>query len=127
MKLREVLSGCSIRSTRGDLNTDIRGVAYDSRQVRPGYLFVAIKGARVDGNRFVSQAVANGAVAVVSSARPASGTWVEVTDERDALATVAGNFYGHPTKDLCLIGITGTNGKTTTSYLIQSVLNAARL
>src|SRR5215467_9092126 len=98
MKLGALLSGCSIRTTAGDLNTEVLGIAYDSRQVRPGYVFVAIRGERIDGNRFVNQAIKNGAVAVISSARPASQTWAEVTDDREALAVVAGNFYGHPTR-----------------------------
>jgi UDP-N-acetylmuramoyl-L-alanyl-D-glutamate--2,6-diaminopimelate ligase len=124
MKLQALLAGCDIRSAQGDLNTDVRGVAYDSRQVRPGYAFIAIRGERVDGNRFVTQAIANGAVAIVSSVRPSFHTWVEVGNDREALAIVAGNFYDHPTRALRLIGVTGTNGKTTTTYLIESILKA---
>src|SRR5262249_54560983 len=70
-------------------------------------------------------AIVNGAVGVISSGTPTFDTWVEVPDDRETLALVAGNFYDHPTKALRLIGITGTNGKTTTAYLVESILNAA--
>jgi UDP-N-acetylmuramoyl-L-alanyl-D-glutamate--2,6-diaminopimelate ligase len=108
----------------GNLDVDVTGVVYDSRKVRPGSVFVAIRGVRTDGNRFVSQALANGAAAVVS-AEPGTGTWIEVHDERESLATIAANFYEHPTRSLDLIGVTGTNGKTTTTYIIESILSAA--
>lgn len=130
MKLRSLLAGCSIRSSVGDLNTDIVGLAYDSRRVSAGFAFVAIRGTRADGNRFASQALANGAVAVVSASEaPAeildSTVWVQVGDDREVLAVLAANFYGHPTANLHLIGVTGTNGKTTTTYLIESILKSA--
>src|SRR5256885_2285014 len=117
MKLTTLLAGCNIRSTVGNPDTEIVGLAYDSRQVRPGFVFAAIQGTRADGNRFVPQALENGAVAVVSSS-PApvmspDHTWVEVHDDREALAMMAANFYGHPTRSLHLTGVTGTNGKTT--------------
>src|SRR5262245_48756020 len=126
MKLTSVLSGCKIQSTSGNLDLDITGIAYDSRQVAPGCAFVAIKGVQTDGNRFVPQAIDNGAVAIISSEPPAgSAVWVQTSDDRDALAVIAANFYGHPTRDLHLIGVTGTNGKTTTTYLIECILKAA--
>jgi len=128
MKLRELLSGLTFRTATGDLDTDILGLAYDSRDVSPGYLFVAIRGMRADGNQYVPQAVAKGAAAVVSTASPIdslSMPWIQVDDERAALASLAGNFYRHPTPKLHVVGVTGTNGKTTTAYLVESILKAA--
>ena len=128
MKLRELLKGCSIRTVAGDLDVEILGLAYDSREVFPGCLFFAIRGTRADGNRFVPKAILRGAAAVVSASPHVPSLllpWIQVDDERDALAGMAGNFYGHPTEKLHLIGITGTNGKTTTTYLVESILNAA--
>ena len=128
MKLRELLAGCAVRTSSGDLDTEILGLAYDSRDVSRGYLFIAIRGTSVDGNRYIPQAIAKGASAVVS-AQPRIESlampWIEVDDERDALAVLAGNFYGHPTKQLHLVGVTGTNGKTTTTYLVEAILKAA--
>jgi len=128
MKLSQLLTDCPIRVTSGDLDTEILGVAYDSRDVARGYLFIAVRGARVDANRYVPQAVAKGAAAIVSREPRIEGLampWIEVDDERAAMAALAANFYGHPTKLLHLVGVTGTNGKTTTTYLIESILRAA--
>src|SRR5215467_12709441 len=128
MTLRELLKGCSVRTATGDLATEILGLAYDSRAVLPGHLFFAIRGTRVDGNRFMPKAIAKGAAAVVSVLAPVSALempWVQVDDERAAMAAIAGNFYGHPTANLRLVGVTGTNGKTTTTYIIESILKAA--
>src|SRR5262245_35685543 len=128
MTLRELLKGCSVRTATGDLDTEIFGLAYDSRDVRPGYLFFAIRGTRVDGNRFIPKAIAKGASAVVSALAPVQALdmpWIQVDDDRSAMATIAGNFYGHPTQKLHLIGVTGTNGKTTTTYIVESILKAA--
>src|SRR2546425_8796288 len=128
MKLRELLKGCSIRAVAGDVDVDILGLAYDSREVFPGFVFCAIRGTRMDGNDFVPKAIVRGAVAVVSASPPIPSLrmpWIQVEDERAALAGMAGNFFDHPTGKLHLIGITGTNGKTTTTYLVESILNAA--
>src|SRR5215831_5998262 len=128
MTLRELLKGCSIRTATGDLDTEILGLAYDSRSVLPGHLFFAIRGTRVDGNRFMPKAIAKGAAAVVSALAPVSALempWVQVDDERASMAAIAGNFYGHPTANLRLVGVTGTNGKTTTTYIVESILTAA--
>jgi UDP-N-acetylmuramoyl-L-alanyl-D-glutamate--2,6-diaminopimelate ligase len=128
MKLRELLKDCGIRTFAGDLDVEILGLAYDSREVFPGWLFCAIRGTRTDGNRFVPKAIVRGAAAVVSASPPITSLrlpWIQVEDERAALARIAGNFYGHPTHKLHLIGITGTNGKTTTTHLVESILKAA--
>jgi UDP-N-acetylmuramoyl-L-alanyl-D-glutamate--2,6-diaminopimelate ligase len=130
MKLRSLVAGCKIVTLAGDPDVEVRGIAYDSRHVEAGFLFAAIRGARDDGNRFVAQAISGGAVAVLSSApagvaAPAASTWVQVADDREGLAVVAANFYDHPTRALHLVGVTGTNGKTTTTYIIESILKAA--
>ena len=127
MNLRELLSGLNGR-TSGNLDTEILGLAYDSRKVSPGFLFAAIRGTRTDGNRFLPQAIANGAAGIVSSAPPLESLampWIQVDDERAALAILAANFYQHPTEELHLVGVTGTNGKTTTTYLVESILQEA--
>jgi len=130
MLLSAVLSGCSVANTRGDLNARISGITLDSRQVSPGFVFVAIRGLKADGNQFVHDAIARGAAAIVSAlpgeTHPKE-TWIQVSDEREALAVLSANFYGHPAARLHAIGITGTNGKTTTSYVIEAILKAAGL
>lgn len=108
--------------------TEVLGLDYDSRRVRPGYVFFAFPGARVDGREFASQAMAKGAMATVSeSAAPAgfTGPWIEVEHGRHALALASKTFYGKLDEKIPLVGITGTNGKTTTSYLADSILRAA--
>ena len=128
MTLRELLSGLNTRSVAGDLDTEILGLAYDSRQVSAGDLFFAIRGTRLDGNRFMPRAISKGAAVVLSALDPVQGLampWVQVVDERSAMAVIAGNFYNHPTKDLHLVGVTGTNGKTTTTYIVESILNVS--
>ena len=104
------------------------GIAYDSRQVKPGAVFVALRGVNADGARFVPQAIANGAIAVVAETAAPAGVsvpWIQVPNARAALAELAAAFYGHPSDELALVGITGTNGKTTTSYVLASIFEAA--
>jgi UDP-N-acetylmuramoyl-L-alanyl-D-glutamate--2,6-diaminopimelate ligase len=107
---------------------EVRGIACDSRQVAPGFLFFAFPGQRADGRAFAAQAIERGAVAVVSeSARPegSPSVWIQVEHGRRALALAARAFYGRPDERLGITGITGTNGKTTSSYILDSVLRAA--
>ncbi len=129
MKLQEILKDIEITRIWGSPEVEINSVACDSRQVVPGALFFALQGARTDGNFFTPDAISRGAVAIVSDAPPQEArpplTWVQVTHARRALASAAASFYGHPAQSLQLIGITGTNGKTTTSYLVDSILRAA--
>jgi UDP-N-acetylmuramoyl-L-alanyl-D-glutamate--2,6-diaminopimelate ligase len=130
MKLRDVLNGVRLTSPipRSIENSEITGLEYDSRKVGRGYLFFAFPGAKVDGRVFAAQAMKKGAVAVVSEleAPPEfDGPWIQVEHGRKALAVVARTFYGAPDEQLGVTGITGTNGKTTTSYLTDSVLRAA--
>jgi UDP-N-acetylmuramoyl-L-alanyl-D-glutamate--2,6-diaminopimelate ligase len=108
----------------------VRSVAYDSRKVERGDVFVALKGLHADGTLFAEQAIALGAVAIVSEQPAPPGTsvaWAIVEDARQALAELAAAFYRHPSRELQVIGITGTNGKTTTAYLIASIFDAAGL
>jgi len=108
----------------------VTGIAYDSRNVGPGAVFVGVRGERADGSAFASQAVARGAAAIVAeqpSAAPGSAPWVQVRDGRLALAVLAAAFYGHPSQSLLVAGITGTNGKTTTGYLVREIFEAAGL
>jgi UDP-N-acetylmuramoyl-L-alanyl-D-glutamate--2,6-diaminopimelate ligase len=132
MKLAEVLEGVALQSPLPDAvaSAEIQGIAFDSRRTGPGYLFFAFAGAKADGRQFALDAVAKGAIAVISeSAAPPNfeTPWIQVTHGRQALATVSGKFYHHPDRRLKITGVTGTNGKTTTTYLIDSILLAAGL
>ena len=112
------------------LHTEVRGVTHDSRQAGTGWIFVALRGLKADGTAFASQAIAQGAAAVVAEAVPDGASsrgvpWVRVTDARVALALLAVEFQGHPSRRMQVVGITGTNGKTTTSYLVSAMFEAA--
>jgi UDP-N-acetylmuramyl-tripeptide synthetase len=121
------------RATNGVLSGEagapvVTDVTHDSREVRAGSLFVAIRGAKFDAHSFVGQVMAQGASGVISErARPAdfAGAWIEVADARVALARAAAEVQGHPSRELKLVGITGTNGKTTTAHLLAAVCEAA--
>ncbi len=122
------MEGWDCETLRGSLETPVTAVAYDSRQVQPGGLFVAVRGLQTDGHRFIDQAVGRGARSIVCEEAPklaADVTLVKVGDSREALARLAAAFHRHPTRELDLIGITGTNGKTTTSYVLEEILGAA--
>jgi UDP-N-acetylmuramoyl-L-alanyl-D-glutamate--2,6-diaminopimelate ligase len=106
----------------------ITGIAYDSRTVEAGHVFVALKGLHVDGSAFVRQALERGAAAIVSEQPPVEGVhapWVVVRDARLALAQLAATFFRHPSAEMQVVGITGTNGKTTTAHLIAAIFEAA--
>ena len=126
MKLKELLHGLDILEATADLETEIGQVLYDSRLVRPGDLFVAMSGFTVDGHAFIEKAVAAGAGAVLCEKAPEGGVpYVRVADSRRALAVVGGNFYGHPADAMTMVAVTGTNGKTTTTYLLKAILEQA--
>ena len=108
----------------------VTGVAYDSRQVQPGAVFVALRGLKADGVDFVPQAIAAGAALVVSESEPPAGLttpWVVVRDARLALALLGAAVHAHPSRDIPVVGVTGTNGKTTTAYLLAAIFDAAGL
>ncbi|MFZ2958353.1 MAG: UDP-N-acetylmuramoyl-L-alanyl-D-glutamate--2,6-diaminopimelate ligase [Candidatus Ozemobacteraceae bacterium] len=123
--LFELLSACQCLETRGSQKIPIEGIAFDSRKVRPGYLFVALPGANIDGAKFIDEAIAKGAVAIVTE-QPLSGleaiSAARVRDARRSLSAIAAEFYDHPSRKTILLGITGTKGKTTTTYLLQEML-----
>ena len=109
-------------------DVEVGSLAYDSRQVEPGALFVALKGLKATGADFAADALARGAVAVVADqadAAAGASPWMEVTDARAAMAALAAEFYAHPSRAISVVGITGTNGKTTTAYLLRAVFEAA--
>jgi len=127
MTFQQLLQGAEVLSQSG--NPGVTGVEYDSRRVRRGNVFVAMKGETSDGNRFIDKAIAAGALAVVTdsaaeSPRPGVA-WAQVPHGRRALARLSANFYKRPAERIANTGITGTNGKSTTAFLIESVLRAA--
>ncbi len=129
MRVKALLEGCDYRVMKGEsgiLDGEVAGIAYDSRQVKENYLFVAIRGEKVDGHMFVDDAVAKGARVVVAErdAGLPGCACVLVGDSRRALACIANNFYGRPSEDLFVAGVTGTNGKTTTTHILKSILEA---
>lgn len=128
MLFQELLEAVEVLAAGGQLNTALTGITYDSRKVRPGFLFVAVQGFKHDGNEFIDQAVEKGAVAVVTEkavVMPSGAAWALVADSRQALALMAERFYQNPSGSMKMIGVTGTNGKTTTTNLIASVLGEA--
>ena len=130
MLLEQILRGVELRrELPGDWQQiEIRGLEYDSRRVEAGFLFFAFAGARADGRELAQSALARGAAAVASELPPPAdfhGTWIEVVHGRRALAQASRNFYSAPDTRLQLTGVTGTNGKTTSAFLIDSILRAA--
>ena len=128
MQLADLLSDLEHIDFKGDSEIEITGLAYDSRQVKAGYLFVALKGNNLDGHDYLGDAVRRGAIALVTEAfngTPEKVAVVRVSNSRKALSRLAARFYEEPAAGLSLVGITGTNGKTTTSYLLESILRAA--
>ena len=135
MPLKQLLKGIPVSHVSGDLSVGVVGLAYDSRKVKPGFVFIALKGHHLDGRQFIDGAVSRGAVAIVqegfdgnmngekpnkTGGEPVAH--IQVKDAREALSQLAGRFYDDPFSGIPLVGITGTNGKTTTSYLLESIL-----
>jgi UDP-N-acetylmuramoyl-L-alanyl-D-glutamate--2,6-diaminopimelate ligase len=130
VSLVDLFEGVEVRSRVPLREMTVWQVTHDSRKVRPGALFVAISGVSTDGTLFAKEAVAKGAIAVFSEAPapadwPVGAVWVQVAEARKALAATAANFFGRPANALKLVGVTGTNGKTTTTSLIDSILRAS--
>jgi UDP-N-acetylmuramoyl-L-alanyl-D-glutamate--2,6-diaminopimelate ligase len=128
MTFQYLLDGAEVLAQSG--NPEVSSVEYDSRRVNPGCLFVAMRGESSDGNRFIDQAIHSGAIAVVtdsSAEKPRSGVaWAVVPRGRRALAKISANFYRKPAERIATVGITGTNGKSTTAFLVESILAAAK-
>ncbi|HRP03070.1 MAG TPA: UDP-N-acetylmuramoyl-L-alanyl-D-glutamate--2,6-diaminopimelate ligase [Candidatus Kapabacteria bacterium] len=130
-KLQEVLKDCQIKDYIGLLNNNVTSVEYDSRKCKNGSCFVAIKGNNFDGHNYIQQATDNGATAIICQNYPELSdiktniTYILVDNSKAILAKIAHNFYNNPTNNLIVIGITGTNGKTTTSYIIKSIIESA--
>lgn len=133
MRLKHLMDVIKIVDFQGDPDLEITDVSYDSRAIGPGTLFVALKGHAQDGHHFIGDAISKGALAVVSESSPRPCAFpnknrvamIQVPDSREALSRLAVRFFDSPFKQMNLIGITGTNGKTTTSYLLESILVAA--
>jgi UDP-N-acetylmuramoyl-L-alanyl-D-glutamate--2,6-diaminopimelate ligase len=128
MKLRKILKGMKYKAERGVDDLDVKAVTCDSRAVKKGDLFIAFRGFAQDGYKFIGQAIENGALAVLAEKDldgPPSVKKILVKDTRSALPVMAANFYGEPSKKLKMVGITGTNGKTTITYIIENILSCA--
>jgi UDP-N-acetylmuramoyl-L-alanyl-D-glutamate--2,6-diaminopimelate ligase len=127
MNLLQLLHGAEVLAQSG--NPSVSGLEYDSRRVKPGDAFIAMRGEASDGNKFIDRAIASGAVAIVSDSAneaPRAGVaWVQVPHGRRALARLSANFYKRPAEGMAITGITGTNGKSTTAFLLEAILSAA--
>ena len=128
-KLKELLFGVQIEATQGRTDVSIQTIVFDSREVQQGDLFVAIVGDAVDGHAYIQKAIDKGAIAVIGEEKPQDFpkdiVWVATRNSRAALAILASNYYDQPSKDLKLIGVTGTNGKTTTTSLLYRLFEQA--
>jgi UDP-N-acetylmuramoyl-L-alanyl-D-glutamate--2,6-diaminopimelate ligase len=128
MQLKQLISDLRTVSVEGTLDREIAGITYDSRRVKAGMIFVAIPGQHVDGHDFINSAVDRGAAAVICQRNgffPQRATKIKVADVREALAMAAAAYYGHPSTKLKVIGVTGTNGKTTVAFMVKHLLETA--
>ena len=130
MRLSDVFQGIGVSLPTGANGIEIRQVACDSRKVQQGALFFALRGAKADGNAFIQDALKRGAVAIASEDAapgkfPQRAAWIQVPEARKALAITAANFFGHPANALQLVAVTGTNGKTTTTSVVDAIVRAS--
>ena len=128
MKLEKILENVQLLETKGDMNIDITNISYDSRKLSIGGLFFAIKGFTLDGTKFIENAIQNGAKCIIVekdfdlSTITEDITYIKVENIRYVLAITSANFYDNPSKKLKVIGVTGTKGKTTSTFMIKSIL-----
>ena len=130
MNLSQLLAPIPDARQFGSSDPDIAGLSFDSREVEPGHAFFAVPGEVVDGRKYCEAAVSAGAIAIIAESQPdtdieKSVVWYAVPDARIAMAEVASLFYGQPSYDMKVVGITGTNGKTTTAFLIHHLINSS--
>jgi len=129
MKARELTKHIDFKKTQNLNDLEVKGIAYNSRMVKENFVFIALKGSSADGHQFINDAVARGAKTIIvmkkSSVLPSDVGEIVVEDTRKALHTLASVFYGEPTKKIKLAGITGTNGKTTTAFILKKILESA--
>lgn len=126
MKLQKLLSNIKVLKTNAEETLEIQAVRYSSREVQPGNLFVAVPGYVTDGHRYIADAVKRGAAAILCEREmPEDAPWIQVVSSREALAALGANWYDHPAKDMTIIGVTGTNGKTSVTYLLKQLLENA--
>lgn len=126
-ELKDILYRVPLTSTFGNMNIDIKGICFDSRKVKPGFLFIAVKGTQSDGHDFITSATKTGAIAIVCEKLPESidqqTAYVTVRKSAQALGIIASNFHGNPSEKIRLTGVTGTNGKTTVATLLYKLFN----
>jgi UDP-N-acetylmuramoyl-L-alanyl-D-glutamate--2,6-diaminopimelate ligase len=130
MKLKDLLQGVPGVRFNGNEAEEIRGIAYSSKDVQPGFLFAALKGEKKDGFEFINEALLNGAVAFLSEKPKPEDfekTWLQASDAREALALCSANFYSQPSQKMKVVGITGTKGKTTITYLLEEILKKSHI
>jgi UDP-N-acetylmuramoyl-L-alanyl-D-glutamate--2,6-diaminopimelate ligase len=127
MQLNKILAGVAVQRSEGELAREVLGIVHDSRRVKPGMAFVAVKGLECDGHDYISDAIDRGAVAIIcerNGFQSHRATKVVVSDTRAAMARMANTFFDHPSRKLKVIGITGTNGKTTSAFTLKRLLEA---
>ena len=126
MNLQELLSGVALTECRAAGDVEITGISYDTRDLKPGALFAALSGYKTDGHRYIREALERGAAALLCQRVPDfDGPWLVAGDTRAALADVSANWFGRPAEAMTCVGVTGTNGKTTTTYLLKAALEGA--